>query len=442
MTRWSLRTRMILLSSVAALLALALAGWTMAGVLERVVVQGVDRRLEAQLAVLASAVDDDGTVNRARLAARRAILAAGPGWRWRIAGPRGSIGSGDLPDLRPAPLPPPPPGHAPPPGAQPPLAALEGQDAQGRVHARQARIATAAGTVTITAAAPGAVIARPIRDALVPLFSVIVALAAIFALAAWMQLRLALRPLAALGAQVAAIREGRRDAVEEDQPAELRPLASELNALAAANATTLATARQSAANLAHALKTPVATLSLTLAPDDPAAQQVRRIEGVIRHHLARARANAVHQRANTVLAPVVADLAAVIGALHPAIAISIAVDAALRVAIDAHDLAEILGNLLDNAARHARSRLAIVADPPARGMIRVTIDDDGPGIPPERRAAAVQPGVRLDEGPAGDGFGLAIASELAGLYGGAVVLAESPLGGLRVAITCPARTAG
>lgn len=432
---------MILLSTVATLLALGLAGWTMAGVLERVVVQGVDRRLDAQLAVLASAVGEDGAVDRKGLEARRGVLDAGPGWRWRIAGPGGTIGSADFPALQPAPLPPPPPGHAQPSAEGGPPAALEGDDRAGRVHARQAIVETRAGAVTLTAVAPGAVIARPIRAALVPLLGLIVALGAIFALAAWVQLRVALRPLAALGAQVAAIRTGACTQVEEDQPAELRPLASELNALAAANAATLATARQSAANLAHALKTPVATLSLLLASDDPAAAQLRRIEGVIRHHLARARANAVHARANTALAPVAEDLLAVIGTLHPALAVTRAIDPALRVAMDAQDLAEILGNLLDNAARHARSRIAIAATPAERGMIRVTIDDDGPGIAPECRALAMQPGVRLDEGPAGDGFGLTIVRELVALYGGALALEEGPLGGLRVAITCPARAA-
>lgn len=434
MKRRSLRARMTLLSALATLVALGLAGWTMAGVLERVVTGGIDQRLDAQLAVLASVVRDDGSVDRARLAALQGSLAAGPGWRWQIAGAKGRIGSADFPALRP-PFPAPPGAGA----AAPPLppAPLEGVDDQGRIHARRLVLATDFGPVTLTAAAPGRVIGRPIRDALAPLATAILVLAVIFALAAWLQLRFALRPLAALVGQIGAIRRGERASVDEDQPAELQPLAAELNALAAANAATLAAARQSAANLAHALKTPVATLALTVAPGSPASAQVRRIEGVIRHTLARARAAAVNQRASTAIAPVAADVAGVVSALHPAIDLQRHVPADLRVAIDAHDLAELLGNLLDNAARHARATVTVAAAPMADDMVQISIEDDGPGIPPERREQVLQPGVRLDEGPAGDGFGLAIVRDLLALYGGQMALDASPLGGLRVVLLCP-----
>lgn len=437
MSRRSLRTRMILLSALATLVALGLAGWTMAGVLSRVVTGGIDQRLDAQLAVLASAVRDDGSIDRARLAARQGSLAAGPDWRWRIQGSRGEIGSTDFPALRPPAVGP----GAAAPGPLPP-APLEGEDARGRVHARQLIIDSNSGPVTLTAAAPGRVIGRPIRDALVPLATVILLLALIFALAAWVQLRFALRPLAVLVAQIGAIRRGERAAVEEDQPSELQPLALELNALAAANAATLAAARQSAANLAHALKTPVATLALTLPPDSPAAAQVRRIEGVIRHTLARARTATVNQRASTAIASVATDVADVIGTLRPGVAIALDVAPGSRVAIDPHDLAEILGNLLDNAGRHARHHILLAAHAAAPGTIRLTVDDDGPGIPPERREQVLQPGVRLDEGPAGDGFGLAIVRDLVALYGGRMELADSALGGLRVALSCPAGAPG
>ncbi|OAN66198.1 ATP-binding protein [Sphingomonas sp. TDK1] len=432
MKRRSLRTRMLLLSGVVTLLALALAGWTMAGVLDRVVTGGVDQRLDAQLALLASAVRADGSIDRTRLAARQGSLAAGPGWRWRIEAPGETLGSADFPTLR-APLPGPPDA-----GTLPlPPTPLEGEDAKGRVHARQLVVTSDAGPVTLIASAPGRVIGRPIRDALVPLASVIVALAVIFALAAWVQLRFALRPLAALVTQIGAIRRGERERVDEDQPTELEPLAEELNALAASNAATLAAARQSAANLAHALKTPVATLSLTVAPDSPAAAQVRRIEGVIRHTLARARAVAVNQRASTEVAAIADDVAGVLRMLRPNVAIQLDVEPGTRVAIDAHDLSEMLGNLLDNAARHARTRVAFSTAMATPGEIEIRIDDDGPGIPPERRAQVLQPGVRLDEGPAGDGFGLPIVRDLLELYGGRLDLGDSPLGGLRATLKCP-----
>ncbi|MFD2781770.1 ATP-binding protein [Novosphingobium pokkalii] len=128
-----------------------------------------------------------------------------------------------------------------------------------------------------------------------------------------------------------------------------------------------------------------------------------------------------------------------IGALHPGLALSIDVPGALAVSLDAHDLSEILGNLLDNAARHTRSAIAITAR--ADGdRTRVAIEDDGPGIAADLRELALQPGVRLDEAPQGDGFGLAIVRDLVALHGGTLNLAEGRQGGLRVELSL--RSAG
>jgi len=447
MTRWSLRARMLALSALATVTALVIAAWSIAGILSRFVTEGLDRRLDAQIAMMASAVRSDGSVDRALVERRIGIMPSGPDWRWRIDGPDGAIGSADFPTLD-APPPPPaplPPGPAPtpPPVPQPPPAVAPlpkapqprtGSDSGGTVHAREASITTSRGVVTLTAAAPSQVVARPIRAALVPLLSVIATLAVLFTLAALFQLRLALKPITALREQLAQIREGTRTAVDEDQPAELRPLALELNALSGESAAALQAARASAANLAHALKTPVATLALTLENDPRAAGQITRIEGVIRHHLAKARTIAVAHRARTPLGSAVADVVGVIRTLHPALTIDVAVPDALDVALDAHDLSEILGNLLDNAARHARSRIAVSAKA-EDGRVAVTIEDDGPGIAASQRDLALQPGIRLDETPQGDGFGLAIVRDLVALHGGTLALAEGRWGGLLVALS-------
>lgn len=433
---------MLVMAAVATLAALCIAGWAMAGILERFVTQGLDQRLDAQLAVMASAVRDDGSIDRARLEQRLAVLGGGPEWHWRIAGPRGETASADFPALdRPAldrmpPHPPRPPGdlledherHAP--------APLEGEDRQGPVHARQATIVTSAGPVELSAAAPARVIASPIRGALVPLLTVILALAAIFAAAAFVQLRVGLRPVLALRDQVAGIRRGTRNTVDEDQPAELKPLAVELNALASDSAAALAAARATAANLAHALKTPVATLALTIGDDPVASAQVERIDSVIRHHLARARTAATSRRATTLIAPVIADLVAAIGALHRDVAISADVPDDLAAAVDVHDLTEIIGNLLDNAARHARATVAVTAELNADWIV-VAIDDDGPGIPPEEREAAIMSGIRLDERADGYGFGLAIVRDLITLLDGKLELKTSRLSGLQAIVTVP-----
>ncbi|MFE8583105.1 sensor histidine kinase [Sphingomonas sp. NCPPB 2930] len=452
----SIHGRMIVISGTAILAALLLAGWALTSALEGIVTHGLDQRLDSEIAVLAAAIGPDGRVDRARIADRRGLLEPEPGWRWRIMGPDGTLGSGDFPPL----VTPHPPGPGPGPGPDeagrspappPPGPAIqgprpaEGRTEQGvRVHARQIAIPSSRGPVTITAAAPRAVVAQPIRAALVPLLAMLAGLGVLLAAASLIQLRLGLRPLRRLRDQVAAIRGGTLSQVDEDQPAELRPLAVELNAMAADSERALATARASAANLAHALKTPVATLALDLAGDPPRAAQVARIDATIRHHLARARVQNGAVRAATALAPAIRDLTHAIGRLHADRGIALSADMAddLAVAMDAQDLDEVAGNLIDNAARHARTRVLIAAWAEER-QIRLTVSDDGPGIAEADRIRATQAGARLDERGDGHGFGLSIARELAELHGGRLILDEATGGGLAATVLLPraARTA-
>ena len=447
----SIHGRMIAISGIAILAALVLAGWFWAGTLERTITQGLDRRLDSEIAILASAIDPQGHVDRARIASRRGMLESEPGWRWRITGPDGVWGSADFPPLSEPhpPLPgapgehgppqvPPPPGPTP---VEPPHPA-EGRTEDGvRVHARQVTIQTARGPVTISAAAPRAVVAQPIRAAMVPLLAMLAGLGVLLAAASLLQLRLGLRPLRRLRDEVAAIRTGQRARVDEDQPAELRPLAIELNALAADSERALATARASAANLAHALKTPVATLALDLAGDPPRAAQVARIEDTIRHHLARARVQAGAVRAVTALAPAIEGLTAAITRLHAdrGVTLAAAIPGDLAVAMDPQDLDEVAGNLIDNAARHAHAAVHVQAQAEDR-QIRLTVTDDGPGIAETDRIRATEAGTRLDERGDGHGFGLAIARELAELHGGRLILDEAKGGGLCATVLLPRAT--
>ncbi len=424
----SIQGRMLLLSAMAILSALGVAGWAIGGVLERVVTEGIDRRLDAQIALLASVVDADGQVDRAALAERSGALEAGRGWRWRIETPAGAIGSTDRPVLHGRPHP----RHERGPEA------LDGADGAGRgIHARRLVI----GRTTVTASVPRAVIDRPLEDVFWPLQLALAILALLLAAATWVQLRLGLKPLGRMQAQVAAIRAGAATRLDEDQPVELRGLAAELNALAADREAALATARQSAANLAHALKTPVATLALSVRDDPGRTAQVARINATIRHHLSRARAATTDARANTMVAPAVADLVQAIGRLHATRGLTIDTDIAdVTAAIDAQDFDELLGNLLDNAARHAVTRVWVTARRQADARwLELCVADDGPGIPAAERDRVTHPGVRLDERGEGHGFGLAIVRELADLHGGRLTLAARQGGGLAACVTLPAR---
>ncbi len=427
----SIHGRMLGLSLLATLVALLVAGAAIAGVLQRFVTQGLDQRLDAELSLLAGAVGGDGRIDRARLTRLRGLLDAGPGWQWQISGPVQTVGSAEFPALR---------TRGPAlrdalrrEGEERPQP-LEGRDG---VHARQISIATDAGPVVLTAAAPRDVVARPIRAAVVPLLATLGILGILLGIATLVQVRIGLRPLRALRDGVAAMRRG-ATGVSEAQPDELRPLAIELNALARDNAAALATARASAANLAHALKTPVATLALTVRDDPAQAAQLARIDATIRHHLARARNIAGGHASSTALAPAIADLVSTIRRLRMerSIVIDAAIDPALHVAVDAADLDELAGNLIDNAARHAGTRVRVSATVD-QGMIRLSIVDDGPGIALADRQRATDAGVRLDEREDGHGFGLAIARELAALYGGVLVLDDAAGGGLCASVTLP-----
>lgn len=443
--RWlprSLHARMLALSLLATLVALGLAGWAIAGVLERLVVQGLDQRLDAEVALLAGTVDRDGRVDRALLRQRLGAFDDGAGRRWRIEGPDGVLASADFPRLDAAPPLAGPPAPVAPPDAPDRLRPVEGGvEHGGRVHARRLVMTTARGPVMLTAAAPWSVVQRPIRGALIPLLAALAVLAALLTAATLVQLRLGLRPLRTLRAQVAEIRAGTRARVDEDQPDELRGLATELNALAAENAATLATARASMANLAHALKTPVAALAVELRGDSAHAALVGRIDATIRHYLARARATAINRRAATPIDEATDDLVALFRVQASERELRIEAEPSdLSVAVDRADLDELIGNLLDNAVRHARSRVAVAAalDPADARRVRVEVSDDGPGIPPADRARATASGVRLDERGAGHGFGLSIVTELAALYGGGLELAETPDGGLTARLILPA----
>lgn len=207
----SIHGRMLGLSLLATLVALLVAGAAIAGVLQRFVTQGLDQRLDAELSMIAGAVDGDGRIDRVRLTRLRGLLDAGPGWQWQISGPAQTVSSAELPALR-------TPGPAPRDALRGEGEArpkpLEGRDG---IHARRISIATDAGPVVLTAAAPRDVVARPIRAAVVPLLATLGILGILLGVATLVQVRIGLRPLRALRDGVAAMRRGAAG-VSETQP--------------------------------------------------------------------------------------------------------------------------------------------------------------------------------------------------------------------------------
>ncbi|WP_235525791.1 sensor histidine kinase [Sphingomonas sp. Leaf34] len=462
----SLFGRMLVIAALSTGLALLFAGVTIGHVLERFVTRGLDERLDAQVAVLARAVRPDGTLDRTRAIDMPEFGVAGSDWSWHIDGPAGRVDSGTAAPLPqpatppapaapapvtvPLPLPPAPPQDVrdrPGPGGPDAhqLRAGDTRDRSGdRLHSRTLDVPTPRGPVTITAIGPRRIVEEPLREAMIPLLGSLALLGAGLAAATILQLRFGLRPLRDLRTALAAVRAGTERHIPDDQPGELQPLVTELNALIDQNAAGLAHARQHVANLAHGLKTPLAALSLKLAEtgaDDDVRDMVEQIDRRVRHHLGRARADATGgARARTPIAPAVDDLLAVLRRIHAErpIAIERDIPADLAVAIDAQDLDEMIGNLLDNGWRHARSALTIEARA-TDGMATLEIADDGDGLDDTAMAEAMLPGRRLDERGDGHGFGLSITRELAELNGGSLALGRSPTGGLLARLSLPLR---
>lgn len=260
------------------------------------------------------------------------------------------------------------------------------------------------------------------------------------------QLVAGLAPLRRARRALADVRAGRREALALAAPSEIAPLVAEIDALIVQNRTTVAHARAHVGNLAHALKTPVAVLRNALAttPPDIAAARIEavRLEHLVQHHLARARAVATGDTAALAPVAVVAvaeDIASALRRLHAGrgIAISVTGDASLRVRVDRQDLAEMLGNLAENACEWASADVTLATAREGAAIV-VTVADDGPGLAPEQAAIALARGGRLDESAPGTGLGLAIVAELAGLYRGELTLDRAPSGGLAARLSLPA----
>jgi signal transduction histidine kinase len=244
---------------------------------------------------------------------------------------------------------------------------------------------------------------------------------------------------------VADIRSGQRRHLPSAVPAEVKPLVEEVNGLIDAQEREIERSRSRAADLAHGLKTPLAALAADAARlrergQEDIAKEIEAVGDAMSRHvdreLARARArDTARQRGNvaTPLKPLVESLVATL-ARTPAgqgLSFDARIADGLTVPLDRTDLAEVLGNLLENAARHAKQQVRIGVD--AKGA-EIVIEDDGPGIAPAERARMLERGARLDRRGDGAGLGLAIVQDVLSAYGWRLELASSELGGLKVVV--------
>ncbi|MEO8036272.1 MAG: ATP-binding protein, partial [Acidobacteriota bacterium] len=263
------------------------------------------------------------------------------------------------------------------------------------------------------------------------------------------QVRRGLSPFDRLRGHLAAVRDGSEARIVGSYPNEVQPLVSDLNSLLEHREQMVRRGTTMAGDLAHGLKTPLAVLTqeaerATAAGQRELAetilQQVERMRRQIEYHLARARAaplsTAVGVR--TAVQPSAESLVRTLQRLHAhrGLAIEERVSAEHAVRAAREDLDEMLGNLLDNACKWAKSRVSVESSS-GHHTIVLCVDDDGAGISPEMREMVLRRGVRADEAAPGWGLGLAIVSDLAELYGGSVSLEGSPMGGLRARLALP-----
>ena len=454
----SIRGRLLLSGALFTAVAVIVAGLTVTSSLDRFARRSVDASLEAQIALLTRVIGPDGSLAADKVAAVGPFLRPGSGWAWTITGPGGGLKSPTVTPLDPrAALPRPPPRETD--RREADRRADDGRPRRDGRHRRfrsgetqtfyfrSASIETTRGPVTVTAGAPRYIRDRLREQALQPLLLSLAVLGVGLLVAMLAQLELGLRPLRKLTQSLARVRAGDQSRVLDPQPSELKAVVAELNVLLDHNEEALAKARGHVSNLAHGLKTPLATLSLRLAepgrdPDGSLMALVAQIDGAIGHHLGRARAASPGAPGRQAI-PVRSRLVDIVGALsriHAGKTVRSTLDVpdGLLVNCDPQDFDEMTGNLLDNAWKWASGAVHVSGAREGRRVVLV-IDDDGPGLSEAAAIAALVPGQRLDERTQGHGFGLSIARELAELHDGALDLTRSPQGGLRAILSLPSR---
>ena len=254
-------------------------------------------------------------------------------------------------------------------------------------------------------------------------------------------------PLRRMRRAIVAIRSGQKDRIDEKLPREIEPLTEELTALLAQNETQAEEARRHAGNLAHALKTPLTVINNAATAHSPdlaetVIRESRTMRRQVDHHLARARAigRRASAQARADVWPSLESVERAVSRLYEESTIDLAGDKTAAVRVERQDLDEMLGNLIENAAKYGGGRVFVTVKTTSE-CVELEIEDDGTGIPEAQRQAIFDRGARLDTGKPGTGLGLAIVRDVAQIYGGSVDLEESEdLGGLLVRLKLPLAT--
>ena len=433
MTFRSLRLRLLLAGAASTIVALALAAWGLTVLFER----HVERRIDAELAVHLNQLTahlEPGEAGRITLSTPPAdprFEVPLSGLYWQIVHEQQgtvlrsrSLWDSELelpaePDVDDAIRH----HHIPGPGKTQLYLLQRRVELPQRMGGGTARIAVAWNTAEVTKAVRG------FAADLTPLLSII---GALLLAAAWVQVTVGLRPLSAVRSRLAAIRSGKSRRLGSSFPDEVRPLAQEIDGLLDARDAEIARAKTRAGDLAHGLRTPLQVLQSEierLAKDGHATAALtlstvtRTMQRTVERELARVRLAAPGRAQEADVAAAIAQVIRVVQRTPDGERLDWIVDvpADLVAAIDRDDLSEAVGNLVENAARHARHAVTVTGRRNGASAT-LTIADDGPGIPEDRLAEALSRGGRLDERGSGAGLGLAIVTDIVESWGGTLTL--------------------
>ena len=439
----SLRARLVLSGVIAVLLAAGAVAAVLGTAFERTVVDAFDRRLTDDLAMLAGLITADaGGAARLRSEPLDARYAKALSGHYSVARHGSqvfrsrSLWDADL-SLTPG-------ERAPGPGQAVALRNIAGPLEQ--------TLRTASQAITL----PGVdgpvylLVASDVSDTLnaIVRFRILAALAgaivaAALVLALFVQTSYGLRPLWRIHAALETFRRGESQQLDgRFFPAEIRPLAEELNSLLRHHERMVVRARTGAGDLAHALKTPMSVLLAAAERRDTnitdlVGEQVQRMRTSIDRHLSVTTPVDSQARAN--VAAVASSLQRMLAQVYRerALEFEFRIDPGLCFHGSADDLEEMLGNLLDNACKWAHHKVGVAAEMPGHGVLRISVTDDGPGIADDELEGALARGARLDEKVPGSGFGLSIVATLAASYGGEFRLDQLPHPGLRAILQLP-----
>ncbi|GAB2489659.1 ATP-binding protein [Arenimonas alkanexedens] len=426
----SLRGR-LLLASVAGIIAASFAAaWLLGASFERAALGAFDRRLADDLLTLAGTLErDGGGVKMVRAPADSRYERVFSGHYWQVGQGVEALRSRSMWDFSPAVA----------------DATRGGAVRYGKVSGPRGQVLRSAerwlrlpgvdGRVRVWVASDQAVLQREVEEFRWLAGVAVALLAAGLMLAAAAQVRYGLLPLRGLGRGLARVRSGESQRLDPlTLPTEVQPLVEHLNQLLEHHERMIERVRRSSQDMAHALKTPLAVLHAGVqrpGDDLPAvvADQLQRIRAVVERQLAAG--TPVDMRRSSNVAAAVSRLQALMEAAYREKNLRWTVDVPATLSFRGadEDLEEMLGNLLDNACKWARSQVRVTAAMAPAGL-RIEVRDDGPGLPIDQREAALQRGVRLDQRTPGTGLGLAIASEVAASYGGVLSLDAGPEGGL------------